>query len=343
MLRTSIKYSILWALLVNIGILPNLKGQDIHYSLYYKSPWLFNPAETNQFNGKWRVANQLRTQGQVVAAPQYTTYLGFQRKIYFYNEKMAAGLYYLNDKTYQNLLQTHILYASYGYERKVLSNSYLLFGLQAGLNYKKISVDDLSFPEQYDFTIGHYNASLPNSEDFEKENIAYPGINIGLKWKSAYGVFDYSIGAASNHIYRANESLLGGEHKSGIMYVLHGDITEILWDGICVRGDIYFATINRAHEIIGGLNMGIQTNTVSNNIKQIEVGAYIRDGINRNFDAFILVLGTDYNNWNFSLSYDIDPVNKKYSSVTSSAFEISIIFTKPETELKRMKIHDKLY
>ena len=97
-------------------------------------------------------------------------------------------------------------------------------------------------------------------------------------------------------------------------------------------------TINsKANEFLIGSDVGLTINE-DNVFNDFHVGVHYRGGYSRNSDALIVKTGFNYSSFDFAIAYDLGISDQKISNFTSNAFEISVIFTRPETKIRERTI-----
>src|SRR5688572_5871700 len=113
------------------------QAQSYHFSQFFSTPLLTNPAHTGFTNGPYRVASNFRSQGMSGGSPYFTGYLSGDispfKKYLPAGHKAGVGMYVMNDKSLSGALQTNSIGISTAYnvglDEKGISS--LGVGLQA--------------------------------------------------------------------------------------------------------------------------------------------------------------------------------------------------------------------
>ena len=156
----------------------SLFGQDVHFSQYYLSPLTLNPANTGNYKGDYRLFGNYRSQWRDIDKAYNTFSAGGDFNMYPKNLNFSGGLYFLNDKSGDNLITTKIM-PSAAFHLK-LAGFNLHIGIQPGLVLKRIDFYSHSFPEQLNWNTGKFDKTLNNSETNMDQRTTYFDLNAGF-------------------------------------------------------------------------------------------------------------------------------------------------------------------
>ncbi|NJO91505.1 MAG: PorP/SprF family type IX secretion system membrane protein [Chloroflexia bacterium] len=320
-----------------ISLIGQLKGQDIHFSNYFASPLSLNPANTGNYSGNWRAMGNYRQQGDNNANSYTTSTLSYDRPIYILNEKASAGLIYIYDNSANNTLLVNKIYLSAGYFQRISKNSYLHIGLQAGFVHKSFNLNNLTLPDQFDITTGYFNSQISTLDYFEKQSLSYIDLNWGLIWSRKTAGLTTEIGVGMFHYNAPEEVFLDGNDRLNPRYQVHGLAKIRILDNFYFKPKTLYTLHSKANEFIIGSDIGIilKENEV---LKDFYVGAHYRGGYQRNPDAVIFVTGFIYKDFDIGFAYDLGISGQKITKYTGNAFEISLVFTRPETKITERSI-----
>src|SRR5215218_3437332 len=95
------------ALCMCIGV----RGQSYHFSQFFSTPLLTNPANTGLMDGPYRVATNFRAQGLSGGSPYMTGYISadispFKEKL-LEGHKAGIGVYVMNDQSLNGALKAN--------------------------------------------------------------------------------------------------------------------------------------------------------------------------------------------------------------------------------------------
>ena len=238
--------------LLSLGMLilsSNLSvAQDYHFSQYNQNHSLINPgligalgtARANLvYRNQWRsVSNPFTTLGGAVESRLSkhadetdldTEKRGSNSFEPFKNSSLGLGVYNFNGgvsgfKTFQ----TNLSFASRYY---LTSNSFLSFGVQGAFNQRRVDLDDLLFPTQFNGT--NYDPTLSNNETAGLSNSAYGEFSAGVVWHThsnatsvaANDHYEAIIGLSLFNMNRAYQADRSMSERSFLQGVFHGEIS----------------------------------------------------------------------------------------------------------------------
>ncbi len=317
-------------------------GQTVHFSQFSNAALMTNPANTGNFDGEWRVNNISRSQGINVGEPYTTNLIAFDKHFYYYQQQISGGAYLVNDFSAHNSLMVNKFYLSGGYQLKISGNMLLLYGLQAGIVQKRSTLNGLTFPNQFDMSIGQFNASLVNNESLTGDNVFYADIATGLSFQYNKPRYQFEVGGSIYQINQPQESFYGIEQNLPRKYVLHGLWKQNFKNNFYYNPQLYCAWINHVSEVVFGSHFGY-TFRENKKLSTVYIGVYVRNGFAQNYDSGIFVFGMTYNHWNFSISYDYDISGLRVATSRSNAVELAISYTRPLSLLKKTTIPCERY
>src|SRR5688572_15600045 len=98
-------------------------AQSYHFSQFYSTPLLNNPAFTGYTEGSYRAATNFRSQWSQGSTPYLTTSLSFDvrslKNFISENDKAGFGIYFMNDQSSGGALQNNFLGISAGYNKSL--------------------------------------------------------------------------------------------------------------------------------------------------------------------------------------------------------------------------------
>jgi len=192
-------------------------SQDIHFSQFYQSPLLVNPALTGVFNGDMRAGINYKDQWKSIqgANPTYRTYsLSFDAGLFkkkWANSYLGAGLNVFSDKsgdtrmgtTQANLLLSSVLVVADGHQ--------ISLGVQGGYAQRSVNLNNSNLVWESQFQNEIYMQNVSSGEPASFEPFTFADFShfkcqisifiINLK------AFDQNIGLKRKHIFRLSISI----------------------------------------------------------------------------------------------------------------------------------------
>lgn len=308
-------------------------AQTYHFSQFYSTPLLINPAATGLTAGPYRLASNYRSQWNASGSP-YTTFT-FSGDAHVMKDKLAdgntlgLGLVFLNDKTMDGVVQTNQLALSAGYHISLDADNIQSIGLgfQGTYNERRIDFSRLQFENQYGN--GGYDPSLPIGESFDAGKKYYVDMNLGAMYSFALEDRSLFAGLAAYNLLKKKDDYLTEQFKAPPLFsaIAGGDID------VGVNNSFYFSGNYRqqgnTRELTLGMAYGVFLDGEGYNA--LKLGLWHR--IN---DALIPYAGYTYKGLQVGCSFDYTVSGAKTSSQIRNTFEISLLYLAPdESELKR--------
>lgn len=302
-------------------------AQDLHFSQFFNSPLLNNPANTGFIpDGDYRLGVNYRNQWSSVMAVPYKTMSAFGDvqvgKDRFENGWIGLGGMVLKDVAGSGNLTSTKAYASVAYHQMLGYSSLLSLGFNGGYANKRIDVSALKFPDQFD---GHFfDNKLPTSAYLDRTSVSYFDLQAGMNYAYFPTNNIYINGGVSVlHINRPRESFFvndGGTTDNRIPMrqtaFLNGSFK--LNDQWILNPNVYYSNQAGASELVGGLNAHYN---LSGNGDQVLVGGLYY----RHKEALIPMIGIGLNDYIFSFSYDITLSSLKTYNGSRGALEFSLV------------------
>jgi len=305
-----------------LAFFTKLKTQDVHYSQFFNSCLLENPSNTGLFTGNWRFSNIYRNQWRTISIPFKTIYISFDKNFYIYSENFSFGLTVIDDKSGHLNLKNNKIFLSFSYHKNI--NYYNLhFGLQGGFVFKQFSQNNITFPSQFDMSIGKFNSNLPNNENSFNFNINYPTLNFGFGIERKTNFFNNYLGFSLFNLNSPNESFLNNNNKLPIKINLQLS-TTLKTKYLNITPHIYKSSIRKMNNIIVGIKFDKYTKSTT--FKEISFGLFNRNDYQTSNDALILFFSVNIKNLYLGFSYDINISELSKISNYYGAIEISLIF-----------------
>lgn len=186
-------------------------AQDMHFSQFYNSPLLTNPANTGVFIGRYRVSTNYKNQWQSVTNPYKTVFAGIDFSTP--SKKLGIGFSVFNDKAGKSRMgiTQGNLYLSYNL--RINGSNRFVTGLQYGVGQKSMRTNDLMWDSQFNGVA--YDPSVASGEAQYSESYTYMDVSAGMIWNytasHSASRFKNSLGVAVFHANQPQQSFDGNE------------------------------------------------------------------------------------------------------------------------------------
>jgi type IX secretion system PorP/SprF family membrane protein len=305
----------------------SMQAQDLHFSQFFNSPLLTNPANTGFIpDGDFRLGVNYRNQWASVTAYPYKTMSVFGDMQTMQNRDntgwLGLGGVILRDVAGTGALTSTKIYGSIAYHQMIGAGSLVSLGFNTGWANKNINTANLTFPDQWNgqFFDAHQTGAAPK---LDANNINYFDMQVGMNY--AYfpsGSIYLNAGFSAMHINRPRESFFndapGIDNHIPVRYTgfLNGSFK--VNDRVIVNPNIYASMQAKSYEIVGGLNA--HYNLSGDGEKELMAGVYYRYK-----DAVIPMVGLGIKDIMFTFSYDVTTSNLSGYNGARGAIEFSII------------------
>jgi len=351
---------ILIAIIFNgLPFFPNqeLKAQDPRYTQYYQAPLRLNPAMTGVFEGVWRVGANFRTQwGSVMNQPYNTYAIAADLKTpVFKSDFIGVGFAALTDVSGQGLYNVTDINLGATYMKKLTGGgrsykqsmtSYLVAGIQVGIGQRSVKWKNLTYSTQYvnQSTLNkdqyaYYDQTIYSGEaGNNRMTKLYPDLSAGLLWYGTMGRRkSVYAGLGLFHINRPEISLI---NRSAAGYEVERLYMRITGHA---GGEVLIGGRNSAISLLPGfvgmwqgpameLNMGLGVKYQQAKYDDFALKFSVWTRLSNKLlaeidaDALMLMVGLDWQTFQFGVSYDINLSTLTAVSNGQGSLEFSIIY-----------------
>lgn len=316
--------------LLLIIILGNAWCQDIHFSQFFETPLLRNPALAGIFSGDIRIQSVYRNQWNSVTTPYKTGSLNIEYKkpVGKGDDFLTIGGQVLYDKAGTIALQsTHILPAlNYHKSLSGSKNQYLSLGFMGGWVQRSIDRSKVTTNSQYDGT--GFNPGLSDGESFPRNSYSYIDASVGMSFNSQLGENpdnNIYIGAAYHHFNKATKVSFYGNPNYEMIPKWVGSL------GLRMNVNEYsYFTLYADYSKQGTYTETLGGALYSWRLDDIEDPKYILHGgaLLRWKDAIIPVAKLEFKPFAVSVSYDANISQLSSASRGRGGFELSLSYQK---------------
>lgn len=300
------------------------QAQSYHFSQFFSTPLLTNPAHTGLMDGSFRVASNFRSQGSSSGNPYFTGYLSADispfKKALTTGHKAGLGLYVMDDQSLNGALQTSTIGFSGAYNvgLDAYGQRTLGVGFQGTYNQRRIDYSKLSFENQ--FGVGGFNPSLPIGEGLGNVNKNYFDVNAGILYNAVLENKSFFAGVSVYNILNHKDNQLPDNFKMPVRYTVQAGLQYNVSEYSRIYGSFTNMTQAKANETTVGGAYGLQLRegTVKD---EINAGLWYRYK-----DALIPYIGYTYDGLRVGLSYDNTVSSLKTGAQVKNGFELTLMY-----------------
>ena len=306
----------------------NIQAQDIHFSQFYATPVITNPASTGMSGENLRIANNYRNQWAKIGVPYRTFYSSIDKKVRISGNSFGIGGAIVHDQSSVYNLTADEFLVSFSYSR-FINNHQVTVGVQPGFAFKSFSPGDLTFGSQFDQLSQIFNPGIPSSEQGLTGNLHYFDLNVGIFWRTLYHNLMPSAGFSISHVLKPEVtfSTTGKQSHMPMKVTFNGQVRIPINDKFDVMPCVLYSSTPGASELLLGGVEGYAINEFIIPVKKVYAVNLLRVNPFSNFDALILGGGAKFPNFDLGITYDISVSPLSKASYFTGAFEISLVFT----------------
>ncbi len=327
------------SLMIFFGLLTSVVyGQDKHFSQFYASPIAMNPALTGAFDGKFRVGAIYRDQWRGALDNPFVTFAASldmrfdigQRRVF--RDAVSGGILFFTDRVGGVDFNTNQMGLSAAYHKALdrRSTQYLSAGFKFGFTQRNVNYELLTFQDQFNGVDGY---DLTSGEELPENNFSYTDLSAGIYYTiTPKRQTSYYAGAAIHHFNRPDvsfysEDIDGFQDKLYMKTTVHLGARLPIGDNKQIFPRV-MSSIQGPHiEIDAGANLRMAFNDY--NSFAFHVGAWVRPvryDSGFGVDAIIGLVGIEYENVLFGLSYDSNINSLTNYNRPHGAFEFSVVY-----------------
>jgi len=188
-------------------------SQDVHYSQFYNSPLIVNPANTGIFNGDKRITLSYKDQESSVPVPWRTFTGAYDMKFYPSNSDdhfFSGGVSVTQDRQGSSRLQTFNLNFLGAYTRILNSNNLFTVGVALGYANRGVDLENLTWDRQWNgvaldrgLSTGEVSLDANSASFFEN------ALGVNYTWQKSNRT-NLNIGASVFHLIEPEVSFFSG-------------------------------------------------------------------------------------------------------------------------------------
>ncbi len=312
-------------------------AQDVHFSQFYESPVLLNPANAGAMNADIRLACNYRSQWKTVLNPYNTMATTADAKVFRRGKEgsnyMGIGVSAYSDKAGKSSLSTQQANMIVAYNVRPSNRSNFSAGVNAGFFQKNVNAANLRWDAQFDGK--NYDAGLPTGELSSYQKVFKFDLGAGVLWRfyDRYSNFRLDLGGAITHVTQPKISFYKKDPTLNMKYTGQMNMQIRIPDkAVYILPQVLYAQQGPYTEIVAGSIVkyvlgedtrdGAILNTFALVSSTIEFGAFYRVK-----DAFIFTTAIEYKRMlSIGVSYDLNVSKLKVASKLRGGLEFSLVY-----------------
>jgi len=303
---------------------------DIHFSQFYETSILRNPALTGVFENDYKFGAYYRNQWSTVSHPYQTVLIsGEYRKAVSQtsNDYISFGLLGYADRAGSIDQKITGIYPALNYNKCVNEshNTYLSVGFTGG--YVQYSVDPAKATFDNQFQGGKYDPLNPAMETFPNTKIATWDAGAGICFNTSVGEdkrTTYIIGISGYHFTQPKFSYF---QIPGLTQNMRWNINGAMSHTI---NDVFTMVVHANYALQATYNelmLGTLINWTEHKIGITPLYTFSAGVFYRYRDAIIPIVKVKYKNMVMGFSYDVNVSGLKRASYTQGAYEVTLFIS----------------
>jgi type IX secretion system PorP/SprF family membrane protein len=312
-------------------------AQSYHFSQFFSTPLLTNPANTGFTNGPFRVSSNFRSQGMPGGNNQFTGYVSADaspfRDYITEGHKAGVGIYVMNDHSLTSAVQTNSvgLSAAYHVGLDIYSEQSFGLGIQGTYNQRRLNYNKLTFENQY--TPVGYDPSLPIGESLNFDSKSFFDLNAGVVYNYNVANRAFFAGLSVYNILRHKDNVLEDDYKMPMRFSFQAG-SQV---PVSTSENVY-VSLTAMHQAgtteatLGGA-YGFNLSETEEDRSEIIGGLWYRFK-----DALIPYIGYQHNSFQVGFSYDYTASGMKTGAQVRNGMELTLQFRAPDRRDLKMNI-----
>jgi len=298
-------------------------GQDYHFSGFIQNMVYFNPAYTAMpVSGEMGLTYRNQWPGIPATFVTYGASLILPVK----SLNSSIGIAVLNDMQGSGVINNTSASLLYGYLLEVGNNWQVGAGISASWVMKRFNADEFIFRTDLLNEMGYSYGAVT----FENYSISYPDFSVGLIARNSKHI---SFGFSASHVTRPYDSFSDIE-KSRLPLKFTAFVSKLISSGggnkgISFEPAVFYSIQSHNQELIWGSRLNFAANFMA--------GAWIRQNLRMNLEAFIVSAGILWEKYNISYSYDVNMKKINFLSAKMAAHEVTFLYRFEYKEVHKVK------
>jgi len=302
---------------------------DIHFSQFYETSILRNPALTGVFEDDYKVGVYYRSQWSSISNPYKTELVSAET--HFAASKVSDdffsfGILGYTDKAGSIDEKITAFYPAVNYNKCIdpNHNTYLSVGFTGGYLQYSFDPSKATFNNQY--LNGVFNAANPSLENIPNAKLTMYDVGAGVNYNTSRGEnnnVSYIIGFSGYHFSQPNISYYHNPQiTENIRLNGNAAVNTVFNDFVSIQLQANYAVQGEYKELLaGGLINWAQVKGMETQFT-LSIGAFYRYG-----DAVIPVLKVKYKSMALGVSYDVNISSLDEASNMQGGTEVTLFFS----------------
>ena len=312
--------------------------QDVHYSMWYSSPSLLNPAATATIDEDYTLFTNYRAQWLTALDLPFRTN-SFSGEMKIGNEKLnsgwfGSGIHFTNDATGETNIITNAVSVPINYVFEMTEDRLFSIGFKPGIINRSVSTSFQTWDNQWN-GISFDNTIIPNESSASRYTVFDIGAGAYFK-KQWYNGSKFDIGLAANHLNAPDATFQTIINQTYRQYIFHSSASlKPKRARFLISPQVIAMFQGPMRDIIIGSSIDFllkegSTRTTFRQSQTFGIGLNYRMN-----DALIASLMLKMNGFQIGLSYDATLNVNRLATKTAGAVELFLKYSFFKNQKKR--------
>jgi type IX secretion system PorP/SprF family membrane protein len=296
-------------------------GQDPHYSQFFLSPSVVNPAITGSLKADWRVMSNHRQQWNNAETPFNTSSVTGEIKLLKQrtgDNALATSFSILADNSLDGAFKSVYASTTLAYHLKISEDSKIGAGFISQYVSRTLNLSSLTFGEQ--FTSGGFDASFPTGETALSNMKPFLSVGSGLLYSFSRDYLNFNIGSSIFNVNRPRQTFLSDPTEFlPIRFSSNFNLEYEASENVLLNFNSIFQSQKKQSYFAFGGSIGLDL-TYSERSKIMYLGGWYRSN-----DAITPYWGLQIGNAQLGISYDITTSKQNSGPSVPRTLELSLI------------------
>jgi len=328
----TLKMGLAFAVAAGMALLsqPVFGQADIHFSQFYETSILRNPALTGVFTDDYKLGVYYRNQWSSISNPFNTVLATAETHIQLSqvsDDFLSFGLLGVSDKAGSVEQKITGFYPAINYNKSVNTdhNTFLSVGFTGGYVQYSFDPGKTTFNNQY--LNGKFDPVNPSMENLPNAKITMYDLGAGVNFNTSTGAGNATTWVIGGAVYHVTQPKFSYYQKPGITENMrinvNGAMSSEITENVALQVQANYALQGTYREIlIGGLVNYTQLAMGTSEILKLGFGAFYRYQ-----DAVIPVVRVNYMRLSLGISYDVNVSTLKEASDMQGGVEFTLFYT----------------
>lgn len=298
-------------------------AQDVHFSQFYETPLIINPASAGFYDGRQRAVLNYKNQWQGIPNPFVTMAASFDMPLFESgkrNAHLGLGFNAYRDQAGDAKFGTTQVNLSISGIIKLNPNNKISVGIQGGGAQRSANFSNLEWGNQ--FNGSGFNTSVPSNEINTLNSFLYGDISAGIFYEftniensfAGKDVFKFNIGVSGFHLNKPDLTFYNGaSDRLYSRYVFHTSLRyDIPETRLSIVPMAMYALQGPSSELLAGMLFRISLSESGKITTIFKESALLFGGGIRRGDAIIPQIILEFYDYSFGVSYDLKAGPKSY-------------------------------